>query len=590
METTAAKRGRASLSSVAEGGNGSAASKPLVDEPPVKKRSPLNSESNLDPVVLLLGKVPSTAVQKDMREQVLRQLARSISHAAATEDLNIFLRELQLGILERQAETLNGSSDPDAAAEEAPPLPTYTATAALEEVLLPRRRGTLVLAPASWGHAQASNSQQVPQKSKKVAVRRRQSGPLPPVPSFTDDKVGAAPSSSSTATVLQPSGTASDAPGDIDSANIPVEVLQRIISELSERPIVSDGVLDEARLERVVLQLLKCGVLPLHADASSTARARWAKVWHAMLVPADLQVTAVTTLLRLGIEFKDSLEDGHCPSRRVAQLVTELVKGHRVKLRSVEHAVRGSSTLCVAPTNDGEDAWLSAVDACGRRDRGTGLHAGARWRRAQLFCAEVLMQLFPQPAQAGWGWSRVGWSWASWWACVCRVLEEAEPHASFSVIVTSLSLMQECTGMPLLSQEAWQDELRVSKLRAKLLELIVAKDTELDRLLHRAGISFGATEAEAQPSEPRDLPEDDPDIIDLEDEEETLDAGDHEAEAAALHADIRRLELRIAMYSNADAALKADDVALEDVAEEEEMAAMASDVVEEVTALDADLA
>lgn len=642
----ALKRGLTSLSTAAGGDDGSVANDGTAGEHRATKRPTHHADKSVDPVSLLLGNMPSTAVQRDLREQALRQLARSISQAAAPEDLSTFLRELQLGVLHRRDSAPNGLRTSTVGAKATVVTPEVSA-------LLPRRRGTLLLAPSNVASGPALPKQQMPQKKKdhvgrrqaaalppvpsfsddKVIAGKRHSTPLPPVPSFTDDKARSAAASSTSAPTsggsssiavsstaassgAVSSGAVSSKPvsaaaqstsalsheadaGDADSATDPAEVHQRTLDELSERPIVSDGTLDKARMEKITLRLLKCS-LSDDTKASALTPGRWAQVWHAMQVPADDQVSAVITLLQVGLEA----EAGRF-AVAVSQLVTDLLKGHRIKLRNVEEALRGCVARCAKHREDGDGAWLAAIDACSRTGHDTALGVTSSWRRAQAFCASILVHLFPRPAQAGWGWSRIGWSWATWWACVGRVLEEAEPRASFCVIVMALSFMQERSGLPLFTQDGWEEESRVSKLRAKLVELIGTGDMELGLLLLRAGISLSPAEAEADVSEPFTPMEGATDVIVLEEEdsEDNMDQQameadvveapgmeDDEAEAAALHADIERLELQIAQYSTGTSE-GAGEAALFGLGDEEEQeaAAIAEDVIEEATAADSDL-
>merc|ERR1712113_1076872 len=105
------------------------------------------------------------------------------------------------------------------------------------------------------------------------------------------------------------------------------------------------------------------------------------------------------------------------------------------------------------------------------------------WQRARRIFAGIFVHLFPRPAQAKWGWARIGWSWSMWWSCVGRCLENIEPRAAFGILTNVLVMLEERTEGMLFSTDPWGELGRVMQLRERLCSYANVSDDALDALL-----------------------------------------------------------------------------------------------------------
>merc|ERR1711920_1065528 len=83
----------------------------------------------------------------------------------------------------------------------------------------------------------------------------------------------------------------------------------------------------------------------------------------------------------------------------VPEVLAELVKNHRVKIKAVEEA-------------------LITLFECGLDE--------------QNCISRFLLLIFPKSPTSEWGWSRVGWNWQQWWATTERIL----PHWMLAALST----------------------------------------------------------------------------------------------------------------------------------------------------------
>eukprot|EP00913_Durusdinium_trenchii_P007766 g7292.t1 len=129
-------------------------------------------------------------------------------------------------------------------------------------------------------------------------------------------------------------------------------------------------------------------------------------------------------------------------------ILAELVKGHKVKMRSVEEVFVSFGQNLDGILAINEEAW-------------------------QVY-AKFLVHVFPKAAAAGWGWSRVGWDWKGWWQFCERCIQSLEPSRSFDVIGLVLKLIQDKEGTDIHSNQArgvWMADDRLAKTLAKLCDL-----------------------------------------------------------------------------------------------------------------------
>merc|ERR1719329_673397 len=112
-----------------------------------------------------------------------------------------------------------------------------------------------------------------------------------------------------------------------------------------------------------------------------------------------------------------------------------------------------------------------------------------------MIFALMLVHFFPRPANAGWGWSRIGWSWSTWWSMLVRCIETADPQSAFGVLALAVVMMQEKSGVPLLEIDAWSEGSRTDKLRDKLATLAGVDSAEVNGLLIPLGVVVSADTA-----------------------------------------------------------------------------------------------
>lgn len=103
--------------------------------------------------------------------------------------------------------------------------------------------------------------------------------------------------------------------------------------------------------------------------------------------------------------------------------------------------------------------------------------------------AFFLMHVYPKPKESGWGWSRVGWSWASWWQFVEKCIGNLEGSKAFDVVAMILRLIQDREGTPLAEVAIWSDGEKLSRITSKLAELGDCTPDEVVERLGEAGVS-----------------------------------------------------------------------------------------------------
>jgi len=154
-------------------------------------------------------------------------------------------------------------------------------------------------------------------------------------------------------------------------------------------------------------------------------------------------------------------------TRLATEAVCDVAKAKRINLRVLETVISDLAQLV------GPDAPASDVEAaCG----------AAAW---------VLVHMFPQKKDAGWGWPHMGWSWAAWWDFVARCLQSFQPAHAYLVLRTSLELMLSQAGTVSTVRElpSWVDDpQRVRELRRRLCKTSGLTGVELLKELDHLGI------------------------------------------------------------------------------------------------------
>lgn len=221
-----------------------------------------------------------------------------------------------------------------------------------------------------------------------------------------------------------------------------------LISDLSANPVCADGELNEAQLGEVLKKLW---------DGVARKPKDWITVWQAMTISVDKQCEALQKFLNMAFM---QTED----SEKAPVVMAELVKAHKVKLRSVEEVLVafGHNLDGVLALN--EEAW----------------HA----------YAQFLVHVFPKPQASGWGWSRIGWSWQSWWKFTEQCTQSLEPARGSDVLILILRLIQEREGLPLMELPMWTEGDKLQKVVTRLCQLGDCEASDVVEKLSMQGVSI----------------------------------------------------------------------------------------------------
>mmetsp|Transcript_9594 Transcript_9594/g.27009 ORF Transcript_9594/g.27009 Transcript_9594/m.27009 type:complete len:248 (+) Transcript_9594:219-962(+) len=207
--------------------------------------------------------------------------------------------------------------------------------------------------------------------------------------------------------------------------------LYALLGELGERQVVGpNGSVDEERLLDYIQRLMSPGVVKKPRS--------WIEIWATMKIPIESQVGVIRALVEVGLasETADTVPD----------VLAELVKGHRVKIKAVEEAIE-------------------ALFECGGDEQGC--------------LSRFLLLVFPKSPTSEWGWSRVGWSWQQWWSTAERILETLEVSSAFAVLCELLQSMEAQSGTYLPHQQIW-DEKRLDLIRRALCRYGSVLEDELE--------------------------------------------------------------------------------------------------------------
>ncbi|CAL1125769.1 unnamed protein product [Cladocopium goreaui] len=143
---------------------------------------------------------------------------------------------------------------------------------------------------------------------------------------------------------VRPGPTASTSkasPPASPNENVPDDALYQLVGELTEDPVVQDGLILEDRLNEVFRRLW---------DGAARKPKDWVAAWQALGIPGDRQGEALQKLLNLA--FVQTEDPDKAPL-----VLAELVKGHKVKMRNVEDVF----------VSFGCGPWVSGEHGGGRR-------------------------------------------------------------------------------------------------------------------------------------------------------------------------------------------------------------------------------
>lgn len=219
-----------------------------------------------------------------------------------------------------------------------------------------------------------------------------------------------------------------------------------LVGEFAENPVCEEGSIKEERLKQV-LERLWNGIAKKPKD--------WVAAWQAMVIPVDQQSVALQGFINMAFNKSQGIENA-------GQVVAELVKAHKVKMRSVEEV----------------------LSAFGGNLEGIMMMNEEAWKLYSVYCVHV----FPKPAGSGWGWSRIGWSWQTWWQYVERCLQSLEGTRAFEVMVFILRMIQEKEGVTLAELQTWADGDKLPKVLHRLGELSDLDEGAVNARLTEEGV------------------------------------------------------------------------------------------------------
>jgi len=366
------------------------------------------------------------------------RLADAMGQSLQIEHINHFLRALKKRVVERAQQ--DGVQVPQTRTA-APLTLTKATTGAGAQPPAGAKPATpggvsAVKAPAPALNGKAAGIAKVPSAVGKTppAAVQKPKPPQPPAQPPARPPSAAAPAASPPASP-PPSGE---------------DPLFALIGELGNDPVCVDGALNDARLGDVLKRLW---------DGIARKPKDWIAGWQAMKIPVDKQGEALQKFMNMAFMHPED-------SERAPMVTAELVKSHKVKMRSVEEVLVafGSNLDGILAIN--ENAW----------------HVYSYF----------LVNVFPKPSTAGWGWSRVGWSWQSWWKFTEQCIQTLEASRASDVLCMILRLIQEREGQPLAEVQGWADSDRLQRVVTKLSDLGACEASEAAEKLAAQGVAASA--------------------------------------------------------------------------------------------------
>lgn len=398
-----------------------------VRRPPVEDGSATTSASIEELINSIEASPPS--VKKGHAEH----LAEALGQTLPIEHINYFLRTLKSKIVERaQADGVQAhptqapKSAPKSAPKPAPPKSAPPKSAPRGEDAMPEPVPAATTPKSGAAPSLGKAVVKVPGLAK-AALSKSAGMIAKAMAETTSPKASIAKAPPKRPDV--PKSNPKPSPPASPPADMPDDALYQLVGELTEDPVVQDGLILEDRLNEVFRRLW---------DGAARKPKDWVAAWQAMGIPQDCQNEALQKLLN--IAFVQTEDPDKAPL-----ILAELVKGHKVKMRSVEEVFVSFGQNLDGILAINEEAW-------------------------QVY-AKFLVHVFPKAAAAGWGWSRVGWDWKGWWQFCERCIQSLEPSRSFDVIGLVLKLIQDKEGTDIHSNQVWMADDRLAKTLAKLCDL-----------------------------------------------------------------------------------------------------------------------
>jgi len=380
----------------------------------------------------VVGAIDSAQGSAKIRSVV--RLADAIGQSLQIEHINHFLRALKKRVVDRAQQ--DGVQVPPSKTT-APAITKATTGAGAQPPAGAKAAtpggGDAAKAPAAAINGKASAIAKLPPAAGKAAppAVQKPKPPQPPAQPPAQPPRPAAPPAASPPSSPPPSGD---------------DPIFALIGELSSDPVCTGGALNDARLGDVLKRLWDSARKPKD----------WIAGWQAMKIPVEKQGEALQKFMNMAFMHPDDAD-------RAPMVTAELVKAHKVKMRSVEEVLVafGSNLDGILAIN--ENAW----------------HV----------YSQFLVHVFPKPANSGWGWSRVGWSWQSWWKFTEQCIQTLEATRASDVLCMILRLIQEREGAALAEVAGWSEGDRISRVVSKICELCGVEAAEAAEKLAAQGVT-----------------------------------------------------------------------------------------------------
>lgn len=265
--------------------------------------------------------------------------------------------------------------------------------------------------------------------------------PVPPAPA---PPAPASPSSSETETAEEKAAKAAAAAAQKKADAAALDIIYDLCQAQAhkEKSCHADGLLQAENFRNFVKEVFTAATQPNH----------WEEAWRRTAFPEELRAEASQAFLQ-------NLLD--CATSDVAQVKDPVI--------AAALAIAALSRSFYIKRQCVEDFFVEKVQS----------DNPSTWQ----ILSWLLFHWFPQTKTAGWGWSRVGWSWSGWWKVVERLLNQAQknfPEAAFNMLKETLVRMQEQKGCKHMFLKPPFDDLRRQMLIEKLSSLAPEMDVSTE--------------------------------------------------------------------------------------------------------------
>lgn len=346
-------------------------------------------------------------------------------------DLVFFLRSLELTLRERR-------HNEEGTEEARPPLRPKPLFPAAKQPppprVLPKPPPPPPPTPPSVPPRPVEPAPSSPTAATAATAAPAPAAPAPPAP--------ASPSSSETETAEEKAAKAAAAAAQKKADAAALDIVYDLCQAQKEKPCHADGSLQAENFRNFIKEVFAAATQPSH----------WEEAWRRTAFPEELRAEASQAFLQNLLDFAMSeVPQVKDPVTAAALAIAALSRSFYIKRQAVE------DFFIERMQSDNPSTWQ--------------------------ILSWLLFHWFPQTKTAGWGWSRVGWSWSGWWKVVERLLNQAQknfPEAAFKMLKEALVRMQEQKGCKHMFLKPPFDDLRRQMLIEKLSSLAPEMDVSTE--------------------------------------------------------------------------------------------------------------